>query len=100
MKRKAKVKPLVEGKELPPKKAYGPDSSRRQSGDPGGGAGPLALLLTWPRTCLTYPVSRTNHGSEGCSRPPRWVGQSKATIWGRWPGLMNNEYPRASPLAG
>lgn len=39
MKRKAKVKPLVEGKELPPKKAYGPDSSRRQSGDPGGRGG-------------------------------------------------------------
>lgn len=38
-KRKAKAKPLVEGKELPPKTACGADSSRRQSGDPGGRGG-------------------------------------------------------------
>lgn len=36
MKKKAKVKPLVEGKELQPKRAYDTDSSRRQSGDTGG----------------------------------------------------------------
>ncbi|XP_066214593.1 thyrotroph embryonic factor isoform X1 [Saccopteryx leptura] len=39
MKRKAKVKPLVEGKELPRKKAYDTNSCRRQSGDPGGRGG-------------------------------------------------------------
>ncbi|KAM5251023.1 thyrotroph embryonic factor isoform 1-T1 [Hipposideros larvatus] len=36
MKRKAKVKRLVEGKELPPKRAYDTDSSTSQSGDTGG----------------------------------------------------------------
>lgn len=36
MKKKAKVKPPIEGKALHPKRAHNTDSSRRQSGDTGG----------------------------------------------------------------
>lgn len=65
-KKEAKVKPLVEGKGLSPKRAYDQDSSRHQSGDrEADGAGPSALLLTWPRTCLVYPGGLTNYGPEG-----------------------------------
>lgn len=91
MKREAMVKPLVEGKGLRRKRARDTDSSRRQSGDTGAdGAGPPALLLTWPHTCLAYPGGLTNHGPEGCACPPQRVDQSKAAIRGSWPGLMNN----------
>lgn len=90
MKKKAKVKSLVAGKELPQKRAYDTDSSRHQSGDSGGRGGASGLLLTWPCTCLAYHCSLTNPGPEGCSCPPHRVGQSEAAVWESWPGLMNN----------
>lgn len=91
MKREAKVRPQVEGKGLRPKRAHDTDSSRRQSGDTkADGAGPPALLLTWPHTCRANPGVLTNHGPEGCACPTYRADQSKAAIRGSWPGLMNN----------
>lgn len=65
-----------------------PDFGRRQSGDSEeDGAGPAALLLTWPRTCGVYPRGGlANHDLEGraCSRPLSRDGP----IQGRHPGKL------------
>lgn len=99
-KRKPKAKPLVQGKELRPKKACGTDSSRRQSGDPGGRGGAFGVP---PHLAphVSHLPRQPNQSRPRRLLPPSSLGAPiQGHDLGRWPGLMNNEYPRASPLAG
>lgn len=74
MKRKAKVKRLVEGKELPPKKAYDTDSSKRQSGDRGGWGWDSGVAPHLARHVSLLPW-QPNQSRSGRLRPPSSQGR-------------------------
>lgn len=91
MKREKKVKPLIEGKGLPPKRAWDTGSSRRQSGDARvGGAGPAALALTWPRTCRATPAVWPIRARKAVSTLLSKQANPRLRFRERWPGLLNN----------
>lgn len=74
MKRKAKMKRLVEGKELPPKRACDTDSSRRQSGDTGGRGWASGVVPHLARHVSRLP-SQPNQSGSGRLLPPSSRGR-------------------------